>query len=276
MTPATMAGTATEGLRAAAANALGTGGAAVVIGYARRNGASGASPVFARTAEQAATLVFDNTCKANLTVYLAKPEVRKMGRIGLVVKRRDLRAVNVLIREHVVKREDLYLIGIACDGEDMAGCDEAVVVAAEQMPAETAPDSEAIAEFEAKTAEERWGFWRGQFEKCIRCYACRQVCPLCYCKRCIVEKNAPQWVDTSAHLRGNTAWNAIRAFHLTGRCVGCGECERACPMDIPLGLLNQKMALLVRDWFQFESGASPEERAPFTVWSPDDADQGIL
>jgi ferredoxin len=72
------------------------------------------------------------------------------------------------------------------------------------------------------------------------------------------------------------AWNVARALHLTGRCVGCGECERVCPMGIPLGALNQKMAKLVDDWYGFRSGESPDETAPFTTFDLEDPEEGIL
>ena len=86
----------------------------------------------------------------------------------------------------------------------------------------------------------------------------------------------PQWVETSPHLRGNLAWHVVRAFHLAGRCVGCGECERACPMDIPLSVLNRKMERLVREKYGFVSGMFTEEVTPFTTFSNEDSDDGIL
>ncbi len=73
----------------------------------------------------------------------------------------------------------------------------------------------------AKSPAERWAFWKAEFARCVKCYACRQVCPMCYCERCIVDKNRPVVIDTSATLKGNFAWHITRAFHLAGRCVGC-------------------------------------------------------
>ncbi|MHC4205373.1 MAG: 4Fe-4S binding protein [Planctomycetota bacterium] len=282
--------TVTESLQRAASELLSDVDVVVVIGYGRDSESPFSHPEFVRKPEDVERLVFDDHCFGNLAVYLSKDTIRSMGKIGIVVKGCDLRAVNVLLREHVVKREDIVLIGVPCTGQgdplphkcsvceqrNPQGCDIVVGEPVEQPEINAKQRYSDAADIEAKSIEERWEFWSGQLSKCIRCYACRNVCPLCYCKRCIIEKTIPQWIETSAHLRGNVAWNVARAFHLTGRCVGCGECERACPMDIPLSAINQKMAQLMDEWFDFQSGLSSDEKAPFTTFSLDDSDTGIL
>jgi ferredoxin len=282
--------TAVESLRQAAVQALEEGKVGVVIGYGQDEDSEFATPLFVREPQDAERLVFDSTCFGNLAVYLSRSEIRAMGKTGLVVKGCDLRAVNVLLRENVIERDDVLLMGVCCGGvgdpaldkcavcevRNPEGCDVVVGEAVDQPAVEAGQRYAVAADIESKSLEERWEFWQKHFEKCIRCYACRQACPLCYCKRCIVEKTAPHWVESSPHLRGNLAWHLVRAFHLAGRCVGCGECERMCPVDIPLSAMNQKMAKLAEDWFEFRSGFSPDEQAPFTTWSADDPEKEIL
>ena len=69
----------------------------------------------------------------------------------------------------------------------------------------------------------------------------------------------PRWVDSSASESANFSWNIIRAFHQGGRCIGCHECERACPMNIPISLLTRKIGVFVKEEFNYASGMDPNE-----------------
>ena len=104
---------------------------------------------------------------------------------------------------------------------------------------------------------ERLAYWRQELARCVKCYACRQVCPMCYCPRCIVDKNRPQAISTSATLKGNFAWHITRAFHLAARCVGCEECTRVCPAGIDLRLLNLSLAQAAEENFAFRPATIP-------------------
>ncbi len=123
--------------------------------------------------------------------------------------------------------------------------------------------------------EERLSFWTAQFDRCVRCYACRQVCPMCYCERCLADKNRPQAIPASPHRVGNFAWHMMRAMHLAGRCVGCGECTRACPAGIDLGLLNLAMAEVADREFDYRAGIDPEAEPPVGSFAVEDREEFI-
>ncbi len=129
---------------------------------------------------------------------------------------------------------------------------------------------------ESKSQKEKWAYWEEHFQRCIRCYACRDACPLCYCKECMVDQLDPRWVRRSVNLSENTAWNIMRAYHLAGRCISCGECERVCPVNIPLMELNKKIERDVKKMFDYTSGLDEEEKPLFGMFKPDDPEDFIL
>lgn len=135
------------------------------------------------------------------------------------------------------------------------------------------PDVSAkIAEYEKLSPAERREFWAKNFERCIRCYACRSVCPTCYCKECFVDKQGQVWASKSTDAISNWFFHITRAMHTAGRCIGCGECERVCPMDIPLSLLNSKLQKEVEEMFGSSAGedaGTPPILGTYTAKDPD-------
>jgi len=127
-----------------------------------------------------------------------------------------------------------------------------------------------IAAFEEKSPAERWAYFEAETSRCIRCYACREACPLCYCEECFVDHTTPRWIESGVTPGGLQGWHIGRAYHLAGRCVSCGACQRACPMEIDLVYLTGKLNKDVQELYGFEAGMSPEELPPLATFAPDD------
>ncbi|MDO9547261.1 MAG: 4Fe-4S dicluster domain-containing protein [Pelolinea sp.] len=124
--------------------------------------------------------------------------------------------------------------------------------------------------FKSKSADERFQLFTEETERCIRCYACREACPMCYCTECFVDHIAPRWSESMVTPGGTQAWHIIRAFHQTGRCVECGACERACPMDIKMVYLTDKLNDDMKKEYGFEVGENEEKQPPFATITLDD------
>ena len=292
-------------LRQKARELLEKGEVKVVIGYGWNKRKTHTTPVFITKPQDVEKLIFNPLCVNNLSLYLTRkfPDIKALGKPAIVAKGCDIKTIAVLISESQLKREDVVILGMSCNGvvykqelwkgelkpEIMPtkchNCDVrnphiADIIIGEKVNF-TPPDTPAgmvfdkIRELDKKSNSERWDFWIEHFNRCIKCYACRQVCPLCYCERCIAEKNMPQWIETSAHPRGNLAWNLKRAMDLTGRCTFCGECERACPVNIPLNLVNQKLVLVVKDAFGHKAGYDEKVHPPMIVFNMEDEEDFI-
>lgn len=286
-------------LRELARKLLDEGTVKAVIGY--ELGPRGVRPAVVTDAAGTERLIFDERCVHNLAAYLSprRPLVRALGPTAVVCKPCDARAAVVLERETQLDRKAVVLIGVRCGGvladphapgplgeATVAGrcavCDRREPVGVdyvlgEPQPAPPRPASlvDRITELDALEPDQRLAFWATELAACTRCNACRQVCPLCTCERCIQDKTQPQWIESSPHPRANFAWHLTRAQHLAGRCVGCGECERACPAHLPLSLLNRKVAQVVEARFGYRPAEDPKQPGPIGAYRLDDEQEFI-
>ncbi len=134
----------------------------------------------------------------------------------------------------------------------------------------------AVRELEEKSLEERWDYWKKKFDRCVRCYACRNSCPVCNCTECMSELLNPVWIRRSVNVSENTAFHIMRAFHMAGRCISCGMCEKACPVDIPLLELYKKVEKDVLELFDYTAGIDKDTKPLLSMYKVDDSDEGIL
>ena len=268
----------TDDVRRVAQELLASGRVTRVIGY--EEGRRGVvRPLVAATVEEAGRLLFDERCVHNLALYLLDFKAGEKGPqppVAVVLKPCDARALNVLVLEHQVERSQVYAIGVVCSGVQgkraCRVCTERVPPTYDtllgQPPAEApaAQEPDDLKRLEAMSPAERQAFWEEHFSRCIRCYACRQVCPMCYCEVCIAEKLDPPWESIAIAPPENRFYHVLRAYHLTGRCIECGECERVCPMGIPVYLYQRYLAEEVRQTFGFRAGMDAETLAPFMTF----------
>ncbi len=133
----------------------------------------------------------------------------------------------------------------------------------------------AAAPWEKLAAAGRWASFRENFAECIRCYACRDACPLCYCTTCFVDDSRPQWLGKTQDVTDVASFHLLRAFHCAGRCTDCGACESACPQGIKVRRLTSKIEKDIRRLYSYEAGMDLEAVAPMTTFKADDSDDFI-
>jgi ferredoxin len=127
-----------------------------------------------------------------------------------------------------------------------------------------------VRRIETMSPQEKWQYFEDLIAPCIRCYACRNACPLCYCPTCFVDESRPQWVGKSQDETDIRTFHFLRAYHCAGRCTDCGACERACPVGIKVRQFTSKLNKDCLDMFGWEAGLSVDQRPPLDTYKPSD------
>lgn len=271
-------------IREEAKKALESGEVGLVIGWGTGSVPFKTTPVFIEKPEDVDKLIWNPVCVNNLAVYL--PKMARDRKVGVVAKPCDVRSIVTLIREKQLKRENVFIIGLGCSGvidatklqapsasteipdtapagllrEQCKVCENRAPSISDVTVGEGTARSEDLKIDISGLSEDRQAYWAEQFSRCVRCYACRQVCPGCYCDTCFCDRIEPKW--TAKKATADEAWmfHATRAMHLAGRCIGCGECERVCPVGIPAVELARELNAIAKERYGFDPAGADEEK----------------
>ena len=300
---------------------LESGEVARVIGWKKGDFCHDPSPASFESVEELDSFVYDYFCGANLSKYLIQMS-KKEGKTAVFLKPCDSYSFNQLVKEHRIKRENVYVIAVECLGKldiekikakgvsfvtgvevqdkevkvttpygeevlskpdvvltKCATCNKTHQVKDEEIILHERPERdvnrfEEVEKLEAMTEDERFAYWRAQLSKCIRCNACRNVCPACSCVKCVFD-NPASGIAAKANddKFEEQLFHIIRAFHVAGRCTDCGECSRVCPQNIPLHLLNRKFIKDIDGLYgEYQAGETDEGKTPLTSYTEADAE----
>ncbi len=272
----------------------------VIVGFRKGSLPNSARPYFARSAAGAEHLVWNSFCTANLAAFLPKlfekparpKEGYKPPRVAVVAKGCDGRSVSGLVKENQVPKASIIVMGMPCNGmaassksakgkkdEIARACQEcasprvrnADIIIAGECREPVRAEYARVKEFARKSSEERWKAFVKEISKCIRCNACREACPNCYCKTCFADQRKPSWVSPANQLSETIVFHMGRMFHQAGRCVECDACVNACPMGIDLRRFTQKLAYDARELFGSVPGLAGDEVPVLNMFKQDDS-----
>jgi len=264
----------------------------VVIGFRKDDEGGSPIPLFARTPEQADKLIWTDYCWRSLAPYFKRFD----GKMAVVAKSCDARALLNLIAENQLVRENIIIIGVECggmlnqDGElalGCVGCTSSVPpifdypVAADGgkdfigLPNPQSPYSQ-DGQIEQSSNDERQKRFLKEIDKCILCYSCRQACPGCYCEVCFVDRKMTNWHQRDVETGNKVAFHLTRAMHLAGRCVSCGACENVCASGVSLKYIYDEINSFIEEEYGFRSGVDLDAPSAMNDFSQTDRDTGFL
>ena len=184
-------------------------------------------------------------------------------KIGIIARGCDERTLIELAKRDQLDLEKIEVMGVACTEEDAMDCRcprpyPTKLDVGERV--EGVFNDKAVNEFLEKSLLERLSFWKHELSKCMKCYGCRNACPLCFCEECELEQGL--WVKTAQLPPEIPMFHLIRWYHIVDRCIECGKCEDACPVDIPLLTISKLLRRDIKELFNYEAGLDAKQEAP--------------
>jgi len=186
---------------------------------------------------------------------------------GVLVRGCDERGLKSLYVWNQLNPEKVFAVGIACPQELADACECHKPYPDEFVAGEKAQGVESVKvnQIIGMDLSERFKFWIQEFSRCIKCYGCRDICPMCFCKECSIEED--KLVDTGEIPPEIPIFHLIRAVHMVGRCIDCGLCNEACPADIPLRTLYKKVSDIIEKEFNYRTGYTMD-KSPLNILGP--------
>lgn len=186
-------------------------------------------------------------------------------RLGVLARGCDERGLKVLFSLNQLDPKNVIIVGVACPPELAQGCeclrpypDE--FVAGEKV--EACPH-DSVAQLDGLDIGRRFEHWMQEFSRCIRCYGCKNICPVCFCKECSLT--CDDLIQTGEFPPESPLFHLTRAAHMAGRCIDCGLCAEACPADIPLRTLYKKVADIIDEEFRYRPGHAADQKSPLNT-----------
>ena len=255
-----------------------------VIAYTEGGNEGMRIPFMFGNAEDAQNVEWDERCQPNLAFYLHG----RTDKVGIVAKPCDTRAISNYLVENQLNRENVYIIGMDCEGmrdakgELSPGCNDCTV---RRPPlydtrVENPNVTDEIAQGPSQGAmddlENNLDRFQKELSKCILCFSCRQACYGCYCPTCFMDRSVPNWQPTSPDLGAKAVYHLGRAMHLSGRCVECGACERACASGVNIRYLIKELTGFIDRIYDYKTGFDAEGHPVMTDFRTDDREIGFL
>jgi ferredoxin len=186
---------------------------------------------------------------------------------GVLVRGCDERGLKTLSTWNQLHPDKVVPVGIACPQELAEACECLRPYPDEFVCGEKVEGCpyDSVAQLDGIDLAARFDHWMREFEKCIKCYGCRDICPMCFCKECSLESN--ELIRTGDIPPEMPVFHLTRAVHMAGRCIDCGLCNEACPADIPLRTLYKKVADIIDEEFHYRPGYVADQKSPLNILS---------